>query len=128
MTVQPQATTTILSVSEATVSIQHEVERITLKRLVPSPANVRRVNCTVGVSELADSIEAVGLLHNLTVRKGKKGTYEVVAGSRRLAACVTPTTTLNCHWPKTYSVRPCTSLMKSSPIASLRKTAWQPRA
>lgn len=86
MTVQPQDITTILTVSEPTVNIQHDVERITLNRLVPSPANVRRVNSTMGVSELADSIEAVGLLHNLTVRKGKKGKYEVVAGSRRLAA------------------------------------------
>ncbi len=80
------ATTALVTVSEPTVSIQHEVERITLNRLVPSPANVRRVNATAGVSELADSIKAVGLLHNLTVRKGKKGKYEVVAGSRRLAA------------------------------------------
>ena len=86
ITVQPQETTHILTVSEPTVSIQHEVEGIALSRLVPSPANVRRVNSTVGVSELADSIEAVGLLHNLTARKGKKGKYEVVAGSRRLAA------------------------------------------
>jgi len=85
MTVQPQGTAT-LSVSEPTVSIQYDVQGVTLSRLVPSPANVRRVNSTVGVSELADSIKAVGLLHNLTVRKGKKGKYEVVAGSRRLAA------------------------------------------
>jgi ParB family chromosome partitioning protein len=86
MTVQHQDTTTILSVSEHTVSIQHEVERIALNRLVPSPANVRRVNAAVGIPELADSIEAHGLIHNLTVRKAKKGRYEVVAGSRRLAA------------------------------------------
>ncbi|MQB05745.1 ParB/RepB/Spo0J family partition protein [Agrobacterium tumefaciens] len=86
MTVQPQDTTTIPTVPEPTVSIQYEVQGITLSQLVPSPANVRRVNSTVGVSQLADSIEAVGLLHNLTVRKGKKGKYEVVAGSRRLAA------------------------------------------
>lgn len=53
---------------------------------MPSAANVRRVNTAVGLSELADSIEAHGLIHNLTVRKAKKGKYEVVAGSRRLAA------------------------------------------
>lgn len=76
----------IAAVAEPTVAIQHSVEAIALNRLVPSPANVRRVNSTAGVSELANSIEAVGLLHNLTVRKGKKGKYEVVAGSRRLAA------------------------------------------
>lgn len=60
MNIQPQDTTTILTVSETIVSIQHEVEGITLNRLVPSPANVRRVNSTAGVSELADSIEVVG--------------------------------------------------------------------
>ncbi|MDR6818761.1 ParB/RepB/Spo0J family partition protein [Neorhizobium sp. 2083] len=70
----------------AAVDIRHSVEAIPLNRLAPSKANVRRVNAAVGVSELADSIEAHGLIHNLTVRKAKKGRYEVVAGSRRLAA------------------------------------------
>ncbi len=68
------------------VSIRAAIEQIPLSRLVPSKANVRRVNAGVGVSELADSIEAHGLIQNLTVRKAKKGKYEVVAGSRRLAA------------------------------------------
>lgn len=72
--------------ANAVISIRASIEHIPLSRLVPSKANVRRVNAAVGVSELADSIEAHGLLHNLTVRKGKKGKYEVVAGSRRLAA------------------------------------------
>lgn len=45
------------------------------------------MNALVGISELADSIEAHGLIQNLTVRKAKKGSkYEVVAGARRLAA------------------------------------------
>ncbi len=86
MTVQQQDIINILTVAEPTVAIQHVVEAIALNRLVPSAANVRRVNAAVGISELADSIEAHGLIHNLTVRKGKKGKYEVVAGSRRLAA------------------------------------------
>lgn len=72
--------------AELLASIRATIEQIPLSRLVPSKANVRRVNGTVGVSELADSIEAHGLIQNLTVRKGKKGKYEVVAGSRRLAA------------------------------------------
>ena len=62
-------------------------KEIPLSRLVPSPANVRRFNAAVNVGELADSIEAHGLIQNLTVRKAKRGNkYEVVAGSRRLAA------------------------------------------
>ncbi len=68
------------------VNIRAAIEQIPLSRLVPSKANVRRVNAGIGVSELADSIEALGLIQNLTVRKAKKGKYEVVAGSRRLAA------------------------------------------
>lgn len=64
-----------------------ETKEIPLSRLVPSPANVRRVNAAVNVEELADSIEAHGLIQNLTVRKAKRGNkYEVVAGSRRFAA------------------------------------------
>ncbi|MFK0207731.1 ParB/RepB/Spo0J family partition protein [Agrobacterium sp. NPDC090283] len=81
-----QETVTTLHMAEPTVAMQHEVEAIALNRLVPSAANVRRTNATLGISELADSIEAHGLIHNLTVRKAKKGKYEVVAGSRRLAA------------------------------------------
>jgi ParB family transcriptional regulator, chromosome partitioning protein len=71
---------------EQSINMRHAVEAIPLNRLVSSGANVRRVRSTTGVPELADSIEAHGLLHNLTVRKGKKGRYEVVAGGRRLAA------------------------------------------
>lgn len=64
-----------------------ETKQIPLSRLVPSPANVRRVNAAVNVEELADSIEAHGLIQNLTVRKTRRGNkYEVVAGARRLAA------------------------------------------
>ncbi|MFK3776579.1 ParB/RepB/Spo0J family partition protein [Agrobacterium sp. NPDC089420] len=75
-----------MTVAEPTVAMHYAVEAIALNRLVPSPANVRRTNAAAGISELADSIEAHGLIHNLTVRKAKKGKYEVVAGSRRLAA------------------------------------------
>ncbi|WFU07532.1 ParB/RepB/Spo0J family partition protein (plasmid) [Rhizobium sp. CB3171] len=81
----PDVTTIEAVVTEAT-SVRHTAERIALNHLVPSKANVRRVNAAAGVSELADSIEAHGLIQNLTVRRAKKGKYEVVAGSRRLAA------------------------------------------
>lgn len=58
---------------------------VPLSALVPSAENVRRFNSAAGLSELAASIRAHGLLQNLTVRKaGTK--FEVVAGARRLAA------------------------------------------
>ncbi|WP_245485529.1 ParB/RepB/Spo0J family partition protein [Rhizobium leguminosarum] len=79
-------TTTDATAAQPIISIQHEDESIALNRLVPSVGNVRRLNTTVGLSELADSIEAHGLIRKLTVRKAKKGKYEVIAGSRRLGA------------------------------------------
>jgi ParB family transcriptional regulator, chromosome partitioning protein len=70
-----------------TQAIQH----IQLNKLIPSDANVRHTGRMNGVSELASSIKAHGLLQNLTVRRITKGKnkavfYEVVAGGRRLAA------------------------------------------
>lgn len=60
---------------------------IPLGQLVPSKANVRRVNSEAGRAELAASIESHGLIHNLVARKAPKGTkFEVVAGGRRLGA------------------------------------------
>jgi len=60
---------------------------IPLGKLVPSKANVRRVNSEAGRAELAASIEAHGLIHNLVTRKAPKGAkFEVVAGGRRLGA------------------------------------------
>ncbi|CDZ41679.1 ParB domain protein nuclease, partial CDS, partial [Neorhizobium galegae bv. officinalis] len=72
---------------QAIAAVSTNIRHIPLSKLVPSAANVRRVNSTAGVSELADSIKAHSLIQNLTVRKAKKGDkFEVVAGARRLAA------------------------------------------
>jgi ParB family chromosome partitioning protein len=68
-----------------------EIISIPLNKLVRSPRNVRK---TGGESfeDLAASILAHGLLHNLTVieqqnqKGGKSGRYEVIAGARRFAA------------------------------------------
>ncbi len=63
------------------------ITTIPLTRLVPSKANVRRTGATVGIEELAASIEAHGLRQNLNVLP-VAGTdrFEVVAGGRRLKA------------------------------------------
>lgn len=76
-----------VEIATTAISLNPDIRHIPLSKLVPSAANVRRVNSTAGISELADSIEAHGLIQNLTVRKAKKGDkFEVVAGARRLAA------------------------------------------
>ena len=65
---------------------------ISLAKLVPSPANARRIGAGAGIEALAASIQAHGLLQSLVVRPKLDGSgepterYEVVAGGRRLAA------------------------------------------
>lgn len=59
---------------------------VALSQLRPSTRNVRKTGGTA-VTELAASIQRVGLLQNLTVIAASDGVhYEVVAGGRRLAA------------------------------------------
>ena len=63
-----------------------KIEMISLNKLVPSPANMRKTGAGTGIDELAASIAAHGLLQNLQVTPGINGKFEVVAGGRRLAA------------------------------------------
>jgi len=62
------------------------IQMIPLNQLVVSPANVRKTGAKIRIEELAANIAAIGLLQNLQVRPTDSGTYEVVAGSRRMAA------------------------------------------
>jgi ParB family chromosome partitioning protein len=61
------------------------ITMISLSKLIPSAANVRKTGATAGIAELAASIKAHGLLQNLQVRPAESGKFEVVAGRRRLA-------------------------------------------
>ena len=63
-----------------------EIVSIPLNKLVASPLNVRKSGGQ-SIEDLAASIKAHGLIHNLVVTKAAKGNkHEVVAGARRLAA------------------------------------------
>lgn len=70
------------------------IQEIPLSKLIASSANVRRTGRSTNIGELAASIEAHGLLQNLTVRpvlngRKKPEAFEVIAGGRRLAALKT---------------------------------------
>ena len=75
-----------------TNSVTITTTEISLAKLTPSPANVRRTGAGAGIEALAASLQAHGLLQSLVVRPklDKEGQatdrYEVVAGGRRLAA------------------------------------------
>jgi len=62
------------------------IQSIPLKKLVPSPRNVRKSSDVLADLQLRADIAARGLLQNLVVRKGKRGRFDVEAGGRRLAA------------------------------------------
>lgn len=80
----PEAEAIEIEAAQGVTYLLPETKQIPLSKLVPSPANVGRVNAAINVEELADSIEAHGLIQNLTVRKAKRGNkYKVVAGARR---------------------------------------------
>jgi ParB family chromosome partitioning protein len=64
-----------------------DITSIPLNKLAAWDGNVRKTaGADTALAELAASIAAHGLLQSLVVRKGKKGSYAVVAGGRRLAA------------------------------------------
>jgi ParB family transcriptional regulator, chromosome partitioning protein len=62
-----------------------EIVQIPLNRLTKADTNVRKTGEN-SITELAASIQSHGLLHNLIVIKTKSDKYQVIAGSRRLAA------------------------------------------
>ena len=62
------------------------IQSISLKKLVPSPRNVRKTSDPAADDQLKADIAARGLLQNLVVRKAKRGKFEVEAGGRRLTA------------------------------------------
>lgn len=63
------------------------IEYVPLSDLIKSPLNVRTIPYTTeSVKRLANSIESLGLLHNLVVHSLPEGKSGVAAGGRRLSA------------------------------------------
>lgn len=62
------------------------LEEIDVEKIVPNPNQPRSTFDDDALNELAQSIQQVGLIQPLLVRKSADGTYELVAGERRLRA------------------------------------------
>ncbi|MBR3581849.1 MAG: ParB/RepB/Spo0J family partition protein [Kiritimatiellae bacterium] len=62
------------------------VRELDISKISPNPWQPRREFDPAALQELADSIKAQGLLQPVLVRAAKSGTYELVAGERRLRA------------------------------------------
>ena len=68
-----------------------ESTRVTMiapEYISPNPDQPRRYFDPDGLSELADSIRAHGILQPLSVRRKGGGRYELIAGERRLRAAM----------------------------------------
>ncbi len=61
------------------------LEEISLDQILPNPSQPRRSFDESGIEELARSIESVGLIQPIVVRKNGRG-YELISGERRLRA------------------------------------------
>ena len=59
---------------------------ITLSKLAVWNGNARKTNALEGISELAASIAAHGLLQPLVVKKAPRGMFSIIAGQRRYLA------------------------------------------
>jgi ParB family chromosome partitioning protein len=99
-----------------------EIISVPLNKLVRSERNVRKTGGE-SIDDLAASILAHGLLHNLTVieqRSGKgasSGKYEVIAGGRRYAAL--QRLAKEKKLPKTFAV-PCMIVEASAAVETSR--------
>ncbi len=60
---------------------------LSIHNITPNPYQPRRSFDADSLSELAESIRKYGVLQPITVRKLLNGTYELIAGERRLRAC-----------------------------------------
>ena len=78
--------TTTKAKTNATTNTDTKEVFVPLSRLIPSPQNVRRYQSEAGITELAASISAHGVIQSLRVRENNKNKLEVVAGARRLKA------------------------------------------
>jgi ParB family chromosome partitioning protein len=62
------------------------VQEVDIDLIVPNPQQPRTVFDADALSELADSIRAHGVIQPLIVSRGDGGTYQLIAGERRLLA------------------------------------------
>src|SRR5260370_27197197 len=61
-------------------------DEIPLESITPNPRQPRQIFDDEALAELAESIEVVGLLQPIVVRRAGEGRYEIVMGERRWAA------------------------------------------
>jgi len=80
----PSPTLAESSVSQAQTPVSYL--ELPIDSIAPNPAQPRTVFDQEALDELVFSIKTIGLLQPIVVRKSKTGSYELIAGERRLRA------------------------------------------
>lgn len=62
------------------------MDELDIDKIVPNPNQPRTLFDEEALSELCESIKAVGLIQPITVREEKNGTYTIISGERRYRA------------------------------------------
>lgn len=65
-----------------------KIYNIPINHIIPNPYQPRKNFDRIGLNELSESIKKYGVLQPIMVRKMCDETYELVAGERRLRACM----------------------------------------
>lgn len=73
-------------VDDPVQSMQNGFVEIPVSSIMPNPNQPRRNFDSAALQELADSIRQYGIIQPVVVQKKAEGTYELVAGERRLRA------------------------------------------
>ncbi len=67
---------------------KNKLVQVPIKDILTNPHQPRKVFSPESINELAQSIKQYGLIQPVTVRNTGNGKYELIAGERRLRACI----------------------------------------
>ena len=67
---------------------KNKLAEIPISEIGTNPNQPRKHFSSASIDELAASIKQHGLIQPITVRRGTRSKYELVAGERRLRACI----------------------------------------
>ncbi len=98
-------------------------DEIPLEAITPNPRQPRQIFDDEALAELAESIEVVGLLQPIVVRRADANKYEIVMGERRWRACQIADLTII---PAIVRETPDADLLRDALIENLHRQQLNP--
>ncbi|OQB15997.1 MAG: Nucleoid occlusion protein [Firmicutes bacterium ADurb.Bin193] len=78
----------VLSIFNKSGDKKNKLIQIPIRDILTNPRQPRKVFNSESIEELCESIKQYGLIQPVTVRRTVNGKYELIAGERRLRACI----------------------------------------